>query len=161
MKRIIVGHHSLSIPSIALHVHDTLYSLYQVLTLMTKTYTKALLKDKKTHGGHSISNTGSSPWRLRPTRRLCWKMKVLLTITHTGYIRFSLWWLTFTSYIRFLSWRIRPVRLSWKTKVLLMVTPTAYIRSLLWRLSLHRDSSKRWKSSWWLLQLISGPHPDS
>jgi len=62
MKRITVGHHSLSIPGIALlYVHDALYSLYQVLTLTTKIYTEALLKDKNTPYGRSIANTGSSP----------------------------------------------------------------------------------------------------
>ena len=53
MKRIIVVPHSLSIVSITLlHVHNTSYSLYQVLILTAKTYIKSLLKYKSSHDGH-------------------------------------------------------------------------------------------------------------
>ena len=63
MKRIIVWHHSLSIPSVALlHVHDTSYS-----------YSR------------------SSPWRRRPTQRLSWKTEALLTVALTAYSGSSPW----------------------------------------------------------------------
>ena len=62
MKRITIGHHSLSIPSIVLlHFHDESYSLYRVLTLMAKTYTETLLKDKSAPGGHFTAYIRSSP----------------------------------------------------------------------------------------------------
>ena len=62
MKSIIVGHHSLSIPSIVfLNVHDASYSLYRVLTLTTKAYMEALLKDESTSDGQFTSYVGSSP----------------------------------------------------------------------------------------------------
>ena len=46
------------------------YSLYRILTLMTKTYKEALLKDGSAPDGHSYSLYRLLNLKVRPTRRL-------------------------------------------------------------------------------------------
>ena len=94
-------------------------SLYWVLTLTTRAYTEALLKDRSAPCGDSYSLYQVLTITARPTRRLSWKTEVLLTVAHTAYIESSSWRLTFTTYIGLLAWQLKGVVeiLKWITQV--------------------------------------------
>jgi len=59
---------------------------------MTKAYTETLLKVENPSNGSLTACSRSSPWLLKPTQRLSWKMKILLTATSITYSGSSPWW---------------------------------------------------------------------
>ena len=67
------------------------YSLYRVLTLMAQTYMKSILNEESALDDHSDSLYQVLTLTARLIQRPSWKMKVLLMVTLTSYIKSSPW----------------------------------------------------------------------
>jgi len=139
-----------------------------VFTLMTMTYTGALLKDESSLERRKCSAyIGSSPWRfdlyggsLEKWKRSWWSLYglyrvfTLTTTTHTEGLlkdRSALDGHS-TAYIRSSPWQLRHMRrLSWKTEEFLIVTLQPILGLYLNNYDLYEGSSERRKRSWWSL----------